>query len=140
MRQALISPVDLKICVQGHIKAHTLRSKLKFRGLQRDRRWKVGGVGLLRWDIQDSAPLGSYSNSGELDGRWHLQTNQRSIWQPKYHTIVWRAGGSEDSGELERNGSGEGTGFIEQLEPGDCIGVIARAMVGFARRFPVVPN
>jgi hypothetical protein len=48
-----------------------------------------------------------------------------------HHRIIWSAAGSETAIELEKNGSGDGAGFIELLSPGDRIGVVAKAMVEF---------
>ncbi|KAJ7489092.1 hypothetical protein FB451DRAFT_1024550 [Mycena latifolia] len=65
----------------------------------------------------------------ELDSRWPVQTNVCACRQPLHHTIVWQGGGSVESKEgRQKNGAGDGFGFIERLAPGDRIGVVARAM------------
>ncbi|KAJ6564632.1 hypothetical protein B0H19DRAFT_1259052 [Mycena capillaripes] len=93
--------------------------------------WRRWALALGYTKFRPIRPLFEVTNWCEPDGRWRVQTNRCTISEPKYHTIVWQAEGSEGSdipSEFEKNGSGDGAGFIERLAPGDRIGVVARAM------------
>lgn len=107
--------------------AAILRPALESQGWRRQvLAWVYHRFGVAR-------PLFEVTNPAEPDGRsrWRLQTNRCATDDPVHRRIIWSAAGSETAIELEKNGSGDGAGFIELLSPGDRIGVVAKAMVEF---------
>ncbi|KAJ7444609.1 hypothetical protein B0H11DRAFT_439853 [Mycena galericulata] len=88
------------------------------------RRWALM-MGLTRF--RQRRPWIEVKNVAEDSGRWRIQTNRCADKNPLLHTIVWAVDSAEPDLK-ERNGSGDGAGFIDMLAPGDCISIIARAM------------
>ncbi|KAJ7444608.1 hypothetical protein B0H11DRAFT_1747270 [Mycena galericulata] len=86
------------------------------------RRWALT-MGLIKF----RRPWIEVKNSAEDGGRWRIQTNRCAHKKLLPHTIVWAVDSTEPDLK-ERNGSGDGAGFIDMLAPGDCISIIARAM------------
>ncbi|KAJ7607170.1 hypothetical protein FB45DRAFT_431964 [Roridomyces roridus] len=61
-------------------------------------------------------------------GCWHIQTNRCAHGESLIHYVVWGVGGvAQRPRTCNGPGSGDGKGFIDMLESGDRIAVIARA-------------